>query len=61
MINLAIKEFCECKGIISTIIDEDEWATWEICKKCGKEIDGSRLEFNHYDGEDHIYDPYDQY
>lgn len=30
-----------------------EWGWWDVCCKCGKEIEDSFHYYNHFDGEDH--------
>lgn len=48
------KEYCSCKECFPTFNDECEWGFWEVCINCGKKIEGTYKEYNHYDGEDHI-------
>ncbi|MBE7019386.1 MAG: hypothetical protein E7413_05880 [Ruminococcaceae bacterium] len=53
------REYCTCNDCSSVYIDDDEWGVWDVCKKCGKIVEDSYKAYNHYDGEDHIDDPYD--
>lgn len=54
-----IKEYCTCNNCSSVYIDGDEWGVWDVCEKCGRIVEGSYKAYNHYEGEDHIDDPYD--
>ena len=52
------REYCTCKfekgeTVEVYIDDDDEWGWWDVCCKCGKEIEGTYTPFNHFDGEDH--------
>ena len=48
------RDYCNCKECFSTFTNDNEWGCWEVCTKCGKAIEGTYKEYNHYDGEDHI-------
>lgn len=49
-----IRDYCSCKECFPTFTDNDEWGEWEVCTKCGKKIEGTYKEYNHYDGDDYI-------
>lgn len=46
--------FCECKNSSSISTKTGEWGQWDICNDCGKELEDSYQDYNHYDGEDHV-------
>ena len=50
------REYCKCNEAFTVVTDDDEWGEWDVCTNCGKEIEGTYKEFNHYDGEDHMDD-----
>lgn len=55
-------EYCTCDNCSSVSIEsDDEWGFWEVCNKCRKRVEDSYQAYNHYDGEDHMDDPYGMY
>lgn len=45
-------DYCKCDDVKKVYIDDDEWACWDVCAKCGKVIEDSITYYNHNDGED---------
>ena len=49
-----MKDYCKCKNVTTVTTDFDDFYEYDISCKCGKIIEGSYRELNHYDGEDHV-------
>ena len=50
-------KFCQCKSIGNITSGSDSWYEYDVCCNCGKIIEDSFRELNHYDGEDHVVYP----
>lgn len=46
-------EYCQCDKPSALTSVHGEWGYWDVCCDCDKPIEGSFVEYNHYDGEDH--------
>ena len=51
-------DFCRCKKCSSVATEDTGFGFWLTCCDCGKRIEDSFEYYNHYDGEDHVVDPY---
>lgn len=48
---------CECGNPSNTASTSmNDFGCWDVCEDCGKQIDGTFEYFNHYDGEDHMFE-----
>lgn len=48
------QDFCQCKQPTKVYTDFNDWYELDICCDCGKIIEDSYRELDHYDGEDHV-------
>ena len=52
-------DYCKCKSVGTVTSDFNDYYEFDICCNCGKIIENSFRELNHYDGKDHVnYDIY---
>ena len=49
------REYCKCENPKLVYTDFDDFAQWDVCGECNKEIDETYQYLNHYDGEDHVF------
>jgi len=48
--------FCKCDDIKSIHTEIGEWGQWDVCDNCNMQIEDSFECFDHYDGEDHLFE-----
>lgn len=48
--------YCECKVLNSVSTEIGEWGQWDVCNDCNRPVEDTFEYFNHYDGEDHVFE-----
>lgn len=50
VLTMLTRDYCKCEDCPDVFIEsDDEWFVWNVCSKCGKEVECSREPLSNYD------------